>query len=173
MAPFIFSPHPMTPFSTFVSNFTYKLQTRFARAFWEIDIVCSNLTQNWQIAFLHTKWHSFLGVHSKKNHIFLEPTPNDPLFQWNFTPNAPYFRDPVGTCTSLSYSNAPPGFPFHFCKIAVTWSRILTDNEPRQRALQNHVKICQISVDNCYLILLRKLPLSFNSRHRWVGVFKY
>ena len=30
-----------------------------------------------------------------------------PFFRRNFTPNAPYFRSPVGTCTSLSYLSAP------------------------------------------------------------------
>ena len=31
-----------------------------------------------------------------------------PFFQQNLTSNAPYFCSPVGTCTSLSYSSAPP-----------------------------------------------------------------
>ena len=55
------------------------------------------------------------GVHIKKEPIFFlffvffEPIPNDPFFQRNLTPNAPYFFSPVGTCTPLSYSGVHPG----------------------------------------------------------------
>ena len=41
------------------------------------------------------------------NHPFLARlTPNDPLFRI-FTTTDPYFRNLVGTCTSISYLNAP------------------------------------------------------------------
>ena len=47
----------------------------------------------------------------KQKKSFFEPTLNDwptPSFQRNLTTNAPYFRSSVDTCTSLSYSSAPP-----------------------------------------------------------------
>ena len=47
--------------------------------------------------------------HQKKSH-FLKPTLNDPFFQQNLTPNAPYFRSSGSTCTLFSYLSAPPGF---------------------------------------------------------------
>ena len=62
------------------------------------------------------KWH-FCTLNDLH---FWEPTPKKPPFFWcphqmtpffrrNLTPNAPYFRSPVGTCTSLSYLSAPRG----------------------------------------------------------------
>ena len=84
---FLFSPHPMTPFFPLLYQILHengKFFARFAR-------ILRNLTILWQfqqkickfcleIAFLHTEWPPFLGVHTKKAPIFLVPTPNDPLF---------------------------------------------------------------------------------------------
>ena len=41
----------------------------------------------------------FLGSSHQKDPIFLEPTPNDPLFSTTSYTECPYFCSPVGTCT--------------------------------------------------------------------------
>ena len=149
--------HPMTPFfiqstpndplfSTFCIKFYIKVANFCAlRAHFEKfnDFCCNFNKKNCkfclEIAFLHTEWPPFLRVHIRKAPIFLVPTPNDPFFRRNLTPNAPYFRSPVGTCTSLSYLSAPPPPPGHealhfafffffFCSRLQGYSKSLTRN---------------------------------------------
>ena len=106
MTPFFYSVHTQwPPFSTFVSNVTYKSQIfcTLCRHFGKFNNFLAVLAFWLEIAFLHTEWPPFSGVHTKKDPIFLVPTPNDPFFWRNFTPDAPCFHSPVGTCTSLSY----------------------------------------------------------------------
>ena len=117
-------------FSTFVSYFTYKIILKiqiFTCILRKIYIkmlrqFLHKICKFWlEIEFLHTVWPLFLGAHTEKNPQ--SPHRMTPFFQQNLKPNAPYFRSPLGTCTSLSYSSAPPGWGPHF-KIAL-WCLIV------------------------------------------------
>ena len=120
--PFFLSPHtlndPLFPLSCQILHTKWKFLGA-SRAFWEIyqfwgnfDIKFTNFGLKLHFctlndAFLHTKWPRFGGFDIKKD-LFFQPTSNDPFFQRNLTQSAPYFRSPLGTCTSLLYSRAPP-----------------------------------------------------------------
>ena len=62
----------------------------------------------WNCIFAHWMIPIFGSPHQKKAPFFWCPHRMTPFFWRNLTPNAPYFRSPVGTCTSLSYLSAPP-----------------------------------------------------------------
>ena len=112
--PFFSSVHTQRPyvFFTFVSNF-YIQNANFSalRAHFEkFTNLAVILTYNLQISTwnwsLYAQWFPLFGFHIKRDHIFEANTKWPPFFQKNLTPNASYFRSPVGTCTSLSYSSA-------------------------------------------------------------------
>ena len=69
-------------------------------AFWEIYKFCGHFNTKFanNLQILHTKWPPIFG----------SPHRMTLFFQQNLTPNAPTFVLQVGTCTSLSYSRAPP-----------------------------------------------------------------
>ena len=64
----------------------------------------------WNCIFAHWMTPIFGSPHQKSPPLFFFWCPHrmTPFFWRNLTPNAPYFRSPVGTCTSLSYSAPPP-----------------------------------------------------------------
>ena len=96
---FSISPHPMTNFfPTFVSNFTYKLQifACFSRILRNLAILWQfwyKTSKFWlEIAFLHTEWPPFLGVHTKKDPIlFWVSTLNDSPFSTKSYTERPLF----------------------------------------------------------------------------------
>ena len=106
----LWSPHPMIPFSTVVSNFTCCKFLHASGAFWEIFKFFSNLNKKFllEITLLHTKWPPFWGSTSKKIPCFWSPHRMTLFFQQNLTPNAPHFCSPVGTCTVTFIFEFPP-----------------------------------------------------------------
>ena len=69
----------------------------------------------WNCIFAHWMTPIFGSPHQKSPPFFFWcPHRMTPFFWLNLTPNAPYFRSPVGTCTSLSYLSAPRGFTLHY-----------------------------------------------------------
>ena len=122
---------PNDPLFFFNTNFTNWKYLGALCAFWEIYTFCGNFNIKFanfglKIAVLHTNWPPFLGIHIKKIPVsffffffffFFWAPQNDPFFQWNLIPNAHYFRSPISTYASLSYSSAPPGkTEHHFLK---------------------------------------------------------
>ena len=112
MTPFFYSVHiQWPPFFQFCIKFYIKsanfcaLCTHFEKS---NDFVAI-LTENLQIlpwnCILHAEWPPFLWVHTKKGAHTKWP----PFFLTKFYTECPYFRSPVGTCMSLSYSSAPQG----------------------------------------------------------------
>ena len=119
---FSFSPHPMTPFFPLLYQILHKkfeIFAHFAR-------ILRNLTILWQFNRKFANFALKLHFCTLNDPQFWESTPKMPPFFWcphrmtpffrrNLTPNAPYFRSPVGTCTSLSYLSAPPpGLWYHY-----------------------------------------------------------
>ena len=87
-----------------------------SREFWEISQFCGNF--NIILAEFGLKLHfctlndpHFWESTPEKTFFFffffLCPHRMTPFFRRNLTPNAPNFRSPIGTYTSLSYSSAP------------------------------------------------------------------
>ena len=94
--PFLFSPHPLTPFFPLLYQILHencKYFARFARILRNLTI----LWQFWQkicqfyleIAFLHTEWPPFLGVHTKKGPHFFFPF----FFFWCPHRMIPFFNE--------------------------------------------------------------------------------
>ena len=109
---FSFKPHPMTPFSTLVSNFTYKLQifACFACILRNLNIL-QQFFINIKFANFGLKLHFCIlndphfGSPHQKDPIFFEPTLNDPPF-----PTKSYTQ-----CPLLSFSGRHMYVPF-ICK---------------------------------------------------------
>ena len=62
----------------------------------------------WNCTFAHWMTPISGSPHQKNPPCFWCPHRMTPFFDEILTPNAPYFRSPVGTCASLSYLSAPP-----------------------------------------------------------------
>ena len=113
MTPLYYSVHTQWPsFFLFHIKFYIQIANFCVRAFWKIYKFCNDFKLKFANFGLKLNFCTLNDPHfwestSKKIPFFLEPTQNDPCFQRNLTPNAPYFHTPVGTCTSLSYSSAP------------------------------------------------------------------
>ena len=118
MTPFFYSVHTQwPPFFHFCLKFYIKIANFSAlRAHFEkFNKYVAILTENlqilpWNCIFAHWMTPIFGSQHQKSPHFFWCPHWMTPFFRRNLTLNAPYFRSPVGTCTSLSYLSAPPGF---------------------------------------------------------------
>ena len=95
--PFLFGPHPMTPFFHFCIKFYIKIANFcMLRAHFEkFNDFVAILTENLQILpcnCIFTHWMTpILGVHTKKAPIFLVPTLNDPLFSTKSYTERPLF----------------------------------------------------------------------------------
>ena len=118
---FLFSPHPMTPFFHFCIKFYLKNANFCALCahFEKFNDFCGNFYR--KFANFALKLH-FCTLNDpqfwesmKKPPFFWCPHRMRPFFRRNLTPNAPYFRSPVGTCTSLSYLSAPGFRPLLPC----------------------------------------------------------
>ena len=113
---FYADPTPMTPFFPLLSQILHKNCKFFraSRAFWEF----ANFALKLHFCTLNDPhfWEST----PKKPPFFWRPHRMIPFFRRNLTLNAPYFRSPVGTCTSLSYLSAQPGWHLWF-KLNCHW----------------------------------------------------
>ena len=127
--PFFFSPHPITPFFPLLHQIL-RTNCKFlhtSHAFWKIYKFCDNFNIN--LANFSLKLHfstlndsHFWESTSKRIlffvlfcfvlfcflFLFLSPHRVTPFFQWNLTPNAFYFRSPVGTVCHFHILMPPP-----------------------------------------------------------------
>ena len=112
--PFFYSVHTQWPpffhfcikFYVNIANFC-ALRAHFEKFNDFMAILRENLQiLPWNCIFAHWMTPIFGSPHQKSPHFFGAHT-EWPFFRWNLTLNAPYFRSPVGTCTSLSYLSAP------------------------------------------------------------------
>ena len=129
---FSFSPHPMTPFFPFLYHILHKIANFCAlRAHFEefSDFVAILTFANFalKLHFCTLNDPHFWESTPKKPPFFWCPHRMTPFFRRNLTPNAPYFRSPVGTYTPLSYLSAPPpGIWVIFCNIRITLKRVVS-----------------------------------------------
>ena len=128
MTPFIYSVHTQWPLFPLCIIFYMQIANFHVLRAWKLQIfMCfahfekfNNFAANFNIKFANfdLKLHfctlndpQFWESTPKKTpfffFFFLVPTPNDPLFRQNLTPNTPCFHSLVGTCKSLSYLSAP------------------------------------------------------------------
>ena len=116
---FLFSPHPTTPFFFHFCITSYIKIANFCplRAHFEkLNDFCGNFNRKFANFALKLHFCTLNDPHfgeftPKKPPFFWCPHRMTPFFRRNLTPNASYFRSPVGTCTSLSYLSAPPDWP--------------------------------------------------------------
>ena len=103
----------MTPFFPLLYQILHENRKFFAH-FEKFNDFVAILTEHlqilpWTCIFVHWMTPIFVRPQQKSPHFVGAHTEWPPFFRRNLTPNAPYFRSPVGTCTSLSYLSAPPG----------------------------------------------------------------
>ena len=110
MTPFFYSVHTQWPplfhfcikFYIEIANFCV-LRAHFEKFYNFVAILTENLQiLHWNCIFAHWMTPIFGSPHQKAP-IFWCPHRMTPFFRQNLTLNTPYFRSPVGTCTSLSY----------------------------------------------------------------------
>ena len=116
MTPFFYSVHTQwPPFFHFCIKFYIQIANFCAlRAYFEkFNYFCGNFNRKFANFALKLHFCTLNNPHfwestSEKPPFVWCPHRMTPFFRRNLTPNAPYFRSPVGTCTSLSYLSAPP-----------------------------------------------------------------
>ena len=113
--PFFYSVHTRWPlffhfcikFNIKIANFS-ALRAHFEKFNGFVAILIENLQiLLWNCIFAHWMTPHFWESIPKKPLFFWCTHRMTPFFRRNLTLNAPYFRSPVGTCTSLSYLSAP------------------------------------------------------------------
>ena len=118
MTPFFYSLHTQwPPFFHFCIKFYIKIAnlSSLSAHFEKFNNFVAILTEKlqilpWNCIFAHWMTPIFGSPHQKSPHFFGAHTEWPPFFDENLTLNAPYFRSPVGTCTSLSYLSDPRGY---------------------------------------------------------------
>ena len=108
----------MTPFFPLLYQILHKNCKFFellGRILRNLTIFVATLTENlqilpWNCIFAHWMTPNFESPHQKSPNFFWCPHRMTPFFRRHLTPNVPYFRSSVGTCTSLSYLSAPRAF---------------------------------------------------------------